>query len=109
MSEFTKGKWYYREDPLFYMVNDKYWLRVISPEYEYAIGFIRNEPDARLIAAAPEMYDLICTLLHDDLLHNSKRYRALSRARSIVEKVTGNKINWEYTRNASENTKGSNS
>ena len=58
---------------------------------------IPDEQLTQLIAQAPRMYGLICVLLHEGVLKdnlNGVGYPALTRARSIVEVVTGKKRVW---------------
>ena len=56
-----------------------------------------EEKLARLIAQAPRMYGLICFLLHSQALSDNtlpRQYPALTRARKIVDAVTGSKHVW---------------
>ena len=56
MSEFTKGEWDFCETPIHLGKNKNRSLFFLVGSHERAIGFIRHKDDARLIAAAPEMY-----------------------------------------------------
>ena len=58
MPNFTNGEWDFIEYPM--NNNKEKWYLVGSTEK--AIGFIRHKADARLIAAAPELYDIVHTL-----------------------------------------------
>ena len=58
MPNFTNGEWDFIEYPM--NNNKEKWCLVGSTEK--AIGFIRHKADARLIAAAPELYDIVHTL-----------------------------------------------
>ena len=55
MPNFTNGEWDFIEYPM--NNNKEKWYLVGSTEK--AIGFIRHKADARLIAAAPELYELV--------------------------------------------------
>ena len=104
--KFTKGKWEAMSDGTIAVLN-----RLGEPVDTVASLDIERDvnevfANARLIAAAPEMFGLICVLLHDDILTDTPRYRALSRARKIVEQVNGTKINWSAPQNDTENLKG---
>ncbi len=57
MSEFTSGEWKYLEWPMSFTDGNEQWYLVGSPER--AVGFIRHEEDAKLVAAAPELYELV--------------------------------------------------
>ena len=59
MTAFTKGQWNFTETPVSLGKGEErsYWYLVGSPER--AVGFIRHKEDARLIAAAPDMYGLL--------------------------------------------------
>ena len=61
MTDFTKGKWNYIEWPLSLDKKDKDWYLVGSTDK--AIGFIKNEADAKLLVNAPEMYNWIIDML----------------------------------------------
>ena len=58
MPNFTNGEWDFIEYPM--NNNKEKWYLVGSTEK--AKGFIRHKADARLIAAAPELYDIVHTL-----------------------------------------------
>lgn len=60
MSKFTKGKWAFSPEPVSLGTPKEDWYVVGSSER--GIGFVRHKADARLIAAAPEMYELLSTL-----------------------------------------------
>ena len=62
MSKFTPGKWHCDELPR----NIDGTILVITPEdiIAYVVGCKNDEANARLIAAAPEMYELLQTLAH---------------------------------------------
>ncbi len=60
MSEFTKGKW--KCEIAEYIPVNGYWYRITDEEGLIAIC-MRNKPSARLIAAAPEMYEMIKNLV----------------------------------------------
>lgn len=63
----------------------------------FLVHDMTEEKLARLIAQAPRMYGLICFLLHSQVLSDNtlpRQYPALTRARSIVEAVTGQKHVW---------------
>lgn len=49
--------WSYMEHPLISLGDNEQWYLVGSPER--AVGYVRNEEDAKLIAHAPEMYELL--------------------------------------------------
>jgi hypothetical protein len=55
MSEHTEGKWTYTEE----MLNNTLYYDVVSNDEYIAHVHYGNEANARLIAAAPEMYDLL--------------------------------------------------
>lgn len=57
MSKFTGGEWKYLQWPFIGLGGDEQWCLIGSPER--AIGFIRHEEDAKLITAAPKMYELL--------------------------------------------------
>ncbi len=57
MIKFTSGEWKYLQSPLVGLGGSEQWYLVGSSER--AVGFIRHEEDAKLIAAAPEMYELL--------------------------------------------------
>ena len=72
--------------------------QVVNECKKYLVSY--DGPDeqlAQLIAQAPRMYGLICVLLHEGVLKdnlNGVGYPALTRARNIVEAVTGKKRVW---------------
>ena len=70
MSKFTGGEWKYLQSPLRGLGGDEQWYLIGSPER--AVGFIRHEEDAKLIAAAPEMYDELYEVLQ--LLQGKSSY-----------------------------------
>jgi len=56
MSEFTKGKWEYKQG------DGNYWtIQSVKTEQ---VGDCINEANARLIAAAPEMYEILDGLIY---------------------------------------------
>ena len=55
MSKFTSGEWNVTDKTFTLDGQSADWHLVYSPEQ--AVGFIRHEEDAKLIANAPEMYD----------------------------------------------------
>ena len=99
MSKFTSGEWVYDEfSAIVKTVSNN--SRPICIVIEDSENDYNEEEDAngRLIAAAPEMYSLICILLRCDVLSdnlpNSCGYHALTKARSIIDKVTGLNHDW---------------
>lgn len=61
MTDFTKGKWNYVEWPSAPDKKAQNWYLVGSTDK--AIGFIKNEADAKLLVNAPEMYNWIIDML----------------------------------------------
>ena len=64
---------------------------------KYLVSYdIPDEQLAQFIAQAPRMYGLICVLLRENVLKDNLGggYPALTRARNIVECVTGQKRVW---------------
>lgn len=59
MTEFTKGKWDFCETPIHLGKGKFRSVFFLVGSHERAIGFIRHKDDARLIAAASEMYELL--------------------------------------------------
>ena len=57
MSKFTSGEWNVTDRTFSLDGQSADWHLVYSPEQ--AVGFIGDEADAKLIAAAPEMYELV--------------------------------------------------
>ncbi|MBQ6664111.1 MAG: hypothetical protein IJM68_00845 [Synergistaceae bacterium] len=89
-------------------------MRVFSIEQavkecrKYLVSYdIPDEQLAQLIAQAPQMYGLIRVLLHENVLQDTLNggYPALSRARNIVESVTGQKRVWPDEESETTNRK----
>ncbi len=65
MSKFTKEKWEYSDDTSVKIPETLYfspicnWFRVFNRKKKIGIALVPEEANARLIAAAPEMYDLL--------------------------------------------------
>ena len=87
MSEFTKGEWNFTETPVSLGKGEErsYWYLVGSPER--AVGFIRHKEDARLIALAPEMYEVLKKAY--DMGHLSWSLSNNQKAEEIIMKVEG--------------------
>ena len=63
MSDFTPGPWYWDTDNGWLVADDPddelFGFLVLAPDIDNArIAVDPNEPDARLIAAAPELYEI---------------------------------------------------
>ncbi len=98
MPQFTQGKWFY-EPKSGYIRSEHdgtYVAHIVGAGCEDEKGE-EAQANARLIATAPEMYDLLCVLHHEDAIPENLPcgYQALKRFRSIVEAVTGNKVRWD--------------
>ncbi len=95
MSKFTQGEWVYDEFSAIVKTvsNNSRPICIVIEEGEDEDDTDEDDTNGRLIAAAPEMYSLICVLLRcealSDNLPNSCGYPALTKARSIINKVTG--------------------
>ena len=86
MSKFTQGEWKYLEWPMSFSDKTEQWYLVGSAEH--AIGFIRQEEDAKLIAAAPEMYRLIVDAL--EMCKGREVYASLyTRAVKLIARIDG--------------------
>ena len=79
MSKFTQGEWRYREvDPISEELNThKYVLWAVGERTLQSIGYIFTEANARLIVAAPELYELV----REELIPTSDYGGILSFAR----------------------------
>ncbi len=79
MSKFTQGEWRYREvDPISEELNThKYVLCAVGERTLQSIGYIFTEANARLIVAAPELYELV----REELIPTSDYGGILSFAR----------------------------
>ena len=75
-------KWSYVEHPLISLGDNEQWYLVGSPER--AVGYVRDEEDARLIAAAPVMYDI--------LLKIAEELRACAECESYDEELDDCKL-----------------
>ena len=100
MKQFSQGKWKIAEYvPEGVTINGKEYIIFNEGEnhdYERTdIALARHEEDARLIAAAPGMFNLILSLLYAEYLNDTPRYSFLSFARNIVEFVLHLKIDWD--------------
>lgn len=98
MPNFSFGEWYY--DPASGYIrrkpNEKCIARIIGTGSEGE----KNEEakaNARLITAAPDMYGLICVLMHEGIIPETLPcgYRSLKRLHGIIEAVTGNNFRWD--------------
>ena len=98
MPNFSFGEWYY--DPASGYIrrkpNEKCSARIIGTGSEGE----KNEEakaNARLITAAPDMYGLICVLMHEGIIPETLPcgYRSLKRLHGIIEAVTGNNFRWD--------------
>ena len=65
MSKFTKGEWEYSDDTsvkipeTLYFSPIRNWFRVFNRKKKIGIALVPEEANARFIAAAPEMYELL--------------------------------------------------
>ena len=85
-------KWSYIEHPLISLGDNEQWYLVGSPER--AIGYVRNEEDAKLIAAAPEMYEVIKVLLEEPPLigPDYALMDATYKAQKLVARIDGKEV-----------------
>ena len=70
MSDFTPGPWYWDTDNGWLVADDPddelFGFIVLAPDIDNArIAVDPNEPDARLIAAAPELYEALKNLVSE--------------------------------------------
>ena len=86
MSKFTSGKWDYLQSGL---GDDEQWYLVGSPER--AVGFIRHEEDAKLIAAAPEMYRLLESIVSLLSVHSYSQGEAV-KIHQLLARIDGEEI-----------------
>ena len=93
-ADFTQGKWEINAHaPEGFNADGK--GHIITSNGEY-IATVKKESDAQLISAAPEMFFLLCMLCHEEIIPQtvgSSDYPALEKMQSILEQVTGEKIN----------------
>ena len=95
MSEFTKGDWNFIVTPVSLGEGEERsdWFLVGS--HEGAVGFIRHKEDARLIAAAPDMYDELYEVLQ--LLEDKSSYegdefsRQADSIKELMLRIDGSK------------------
>ena len=72
MSKFTKGKWEYSDDTnvkipeTLYFSPIRNWFRVFNRKKKIGIALVPEEANARLIAAAPEMYQHLKLILNGE-------------------------------------------
>ena len=93
MSKFTAGEWEYFASSLIGLSDDQKanWYLIGSPDG--AVGFIRHESDARLIAAVPEMYALLnvwVKIQDEPTLMNAKE-----RAEELLARIDGKEATHE--------------
>lgn len=89
MSEFTKGKWNFLEWPISPDQEEKQKYLIGSPER--AIGFVFHKADARLIATAPKLYELVM----DELRGESGgilSFARESKIRRVIDYIAGKDI-----------------
>ena len=87
MNDFTKGQWDFVDAPISLGNVEDYsgWYIVGSPER--AIGLIRHKEDARLIASAPEMYELLKVWVNIQAQPTLREAQA--RARQLLSRIDG--------------------
>lgn len=92
-ADFSCGKWECNYMPEEFRVKSKGCIITADGKY---VASVPNDGDARLISVAPEMYALLCVLHRENVIPKnlgSLKYPALEKMHSIIETVTGDKIN----------------
>lgn len=87
-ANFTRGNWECHYMPEEFRIKSK--GCIITGDDRY-IASVPNDSDARLIAAAPAMYKLLCALYQENAIPKtlgSLNYPALEKMHSIIEQVT---------------------
>ena len=90
-ADFTKGTWECNFMPEGFSIKSKNKGCIITADGKY-VASVQNDNDGKLIAEAPNMYDILAVLLHENTIHNTENYRALDKLLGIIERVTGDKI-----------------
>ena len=98
MSKFTQGKWEWdKENCLVFTTiftvhgsSERYY--VADFELDYAISREEREANARLIAAAPEMYELLESLVNILLVHSYSQEKAI-RIANLLARIDGKEEN----------------
>ena len=98
MSKFTQGKWEWdKENCLVFTTmysedgsSERYY--VADFEMDYAISREEREANARLIAAAPEMYELLESLVNILLVHSYSQDKAI-RIANLLARIDGEEEN----------------
>ena len=87
LNDFAKGQWDFVDAPISLGNGEDYsgWYIVGSPER--AIGLIRHKEDARLIAAAPAMYELLKVWVNVQAQPTLREAQA--RARQLLSRIDG--------------------
>ena len=86
MSKFTAGKWQYSEYiPEGITLNGREYLIQADGE---DVALVRTESDARLIAAAPEMYKTLKLML-DAILDYAPYGKPAMKARGLIARIDG--------------------
>ena len=100
MSKFTGGEWKYLQSPLRGLGGDEQWYLIGSPER--AVGFIRHEEDAKLIAAAPEMYRLLESIVSLLSVHSYSQGEAV-KIHQLLARIDGEEAEHEVDKERSGN------
>ena len=88
MSKFTKGKWKYETTET---VSNKNWYRITDEEGLIAVC-TRNKYFARLIAAAPEMYELLDEIQKGYLEYGTIADWHCDKIFNILVRIDGEKV-----------------
>ena len=95
MSEHTKGPWFADDSKTYTAINTDDGKHVAMANYSYAIQGSEHDANARLIAAAPDMYDAL-KLCVEALTWNvgveplpTMELEAITKGRAALDKIEG--------------------